>query len=178
MSAPRALAAGIAVVVAFVAGLWASHWLNQPGTHGQQSPTLLLTTPFTDLDGQRVQLDSWRGKPILVNFWATWCPPCLEEIPALIRLQARRPDIRIVGIALDQETNVREYRAKSGINYPIAVAGGEVAALLDELGNRAKILPFTVAVTPEGTLGRKHFGALSDADLVDLAGPPKAGPGG
>lgn len=122
-----------------------------------------------DLDGRPRQPAEWDGKVLVVNFWATWCAPCREEIPLLIDLERRRPGVRVVGIAVDRPEAVRAFAAELGIEYPI---------LLDDLrgstmrryGNRIGALPFTVITGRDGIVAYVRLGELEAAELDRVTG--------
>ncbi|MGB5211267.1 MAG: TlpA disulfide reductase family protein [Gammaproteobacteria bacterium] len=114
-----------------------------------------------DLTGTDRQSSEWDGKPRIINFWATWCPPCRREIPLLIDLQSEYGDrIAVVGIAIDDMEEVREYAIKTQFNYPVVV--GQQNAV--DLGNKVLAdwigLPFTAFVNPAGDIVSVHVGEL------------------
>lgn len=125
-----------------------------------------------DLQGQARQLSEWRGKLILVNFWATWCPPCREEIPLFIELQreAGARGFQIVGIAIDDPAAVAEYSREMGINYPVLLAGDDLD-LLGRYGNRTASLPYTVLIGPDGLPLARKLGAYRAEELRQLLDP-------
>lgn len=127
----------------------------------------LLAARFRDLDGRPRQLLEWRGTALLCNFWATWCPPCLKEIPLLVAAKQHSPaaGTDIVGIAIDSADKVREFAAKFKINYSILIADATGLDLLRRLGNKAGGLPYTVALDRSGALVYRHLGALNEREL-------------
>lgn len=115
-----------------------------------------------DVDGNRVAASDFDGAPLLLNFWATWCKPCVEEMPMLSELQQSRSDqgLRIVGIALDDAERARQFAADMGIGYPILVGGADVVLTGRRFGNRTGMLPFSVLVDSGGIIRWVHLGAL------------------
>ena len=111
----------------------------------------LTRADLPELAGGRATLERWRGKVIVVNFWASWCPPCREEIPGLVRIQQKfaANGLQVVGIAVDSVDKSRQAAAQMGISYPVLVAGVEVIDVTRRLGNRAGGLPYTLDPRPE-----------------------------
>jgi len=140
------------------------------GAFGVQRATgaadlLRLTLP--DLDGRPTALKSWQGSVMVVNFWATWCAPCLEEMPLLAAAQQNfaRRGLQTVGIALDQGEKIRDFAMKVRVSYPLLVAGSEVIGLMKQLGNPSGALPFTVILDRTGALAYRKLGAFKGAEL-------------
>ena len=118
---------------------------------------------ITDTDGQIRNIKDWDGKIILLNFWATWCPPCLKEIPDFIELQEKygAQGFQVIGIAVDNEEAVREYMSEVKINYPIMIAEFEALELASRYGNRIGALPYSVIINRESEISDKITGELS-----------------
>jgi thiol-disulfide isomerase/thioredoxin len=166
---PRALVWVVAIALA-VGALGAGVWLGvaqRDGTPTAGAAGALTRTPFRDLQGAAVTLEHWRGQVVVVNFWATWCPPCREEIPGLIDVQRKQgPNgAQIVGIAVDSPDKTREYAANVGINYPTLIGGMETIDLVRALGNKSGGLPFTVILDRSGKVADTHLGLMTAAQV-------------
>ncbi len=138
--------------------LWYSH--SQPNTDSKLRPTFSLP----DLQGQTHTSSEWDGKVVVVNFWATWCPPCLKELPTFIKLQARYAErgLQFIGIALDDHQKVQTFVKKMGINYPVLLGNQEVIAVAQRFGNRLGALPFTAVIDREGYIQWRHAGEMHE----------------
>jgi len=113
-----------------------------------------------NLAGEPQSLRSWPGKPLLINFWATWCAPCLREIPMLKELQTARPDLQVVGIAIDQRERVGTFAADIQFNYPILVGQSEAWEAAAAFGVDIFALPFTIFTAADGSILGVHTGEL------------------
>lgn len=172
----RALAYGVAAVTAAGAGIWAGVRLLAGGAAPEpdQRASPLDDTAYPDLSGKPRRIVEWRGKVVAVNFWATWCAPCLEEIPMFqdVRRKHASKGFEIVGIAVDNATKVAEFSRKLDISYPILVADGSGLELIRKLGNTSGGLPYTAFLDREGRPVRSKLGAFTrpelDALLVEL----------
>lgn len=133
----------------------------------------LLQIPLSDIAGKPQTMSQWRGKVLVVNFWATWCAPCQEEIPALIKVHHKyeRNGVQFVGIALDNVSKVRDYVDEIGIDYAVLIGGIEILGVTKELGNRAQVLPFTVVLDRAGKAAYTHAGVLTEASLGAVLAP-------
>ncbi|MCK5263553.1 MAG: TlpA family protein disulfide reductase [Gammaproteobacteria bacterium] len=118
---------------------------------------------MADIDGQIRNIKDWDGKVILLNFWATWCPPCLREIPSFVELQEKYGDqgFQVIGIAVDNEEAVHDYMNEVKINYPIMVSEFEAIELSASYGNRMGALPYSVIINRESVVSDKITGELS-----------------
>jgi thiol-disulfide isomerase/thioredoxin len=167
--APRrreVLVLGGAGLAAAAAGALVGAFALQSRTGAAQ----LLAATFHDLQGREHRLIEWRGRALLCNFWATWCPPCLEEVPLLVaaKQQHSSDGVEIVGIGIDQADKIREFAGRFKINYPVLVAGATAIDLIRRLGNAAGALPFTVLLDRSGTLVHRQLGPLSGVQLDRL----------
>ena len=120
-----------------------------------------------DIDGNSHDSKAWDGKVIVLNFWASWCQPCREEIPEFVRMQERFADseLQFVGIAIDDIENIRSFTGEVGFNYPSLVADEAVVEISKRMGNIAGVLPFTVVVDREGNIQQHFHGKVDAGDL-------------
>ena len=127
----------------------------------------LTSLSLTDAQGKLQRLSQWRGKFLLVNFWATWCAPCVQEMPELSELQKNlsQSNIQLIGLGIDSPSNIVEFAQKYQISYPLFAAGMEVTELSRQLGNQAGGLPFTVLISPDGILLKSYLGRLNIVQL-------------
>ena len=122
-------------------------------------------------EGGELALDTLRSAPLLLNFWATWCPPCIKEMPLLdeFHRQQQGAGWHVLGLAIDSPTPVREFLAKRPVGFPIGLAGLAGTDLSHTLGNPDGSLPFTVVVGRDGRVIDRKLGALNEADLARWA---------
>lgn len=122
----------------------------------------LRAARFLDLSGKSRTLADWHGKVLIVNFWASWCAPCLEEIPILVAVREAYSSlgVEIVGIAIDLQAKIVEFAKKLSISYPLLIADAAGLDLMRRLGNTAGGLPFTVFLDRDGVPVRHKLGAL------------------
>lgn len=156
------IAVGAGATVVGMAGLFFA--LTKTGRPDGAS-LLALTLP--DLAGKPVALDQWRGKVMVVNFWATWCPPCRDEMPDFIRAQADYGSrgLQVVGIGIDEIGKLRRFAADMGLNYPQLVGGDATLEFARALGNPTRGLPFTVIVDRGGAIVHTQVGRVSARQL-------------
>ena len=163
----------VAITIAGSSGYALQKYLNQPQIQTEKNPAIGFQRPefaAMDLDGQFRNIKEWDGKLIFLNFWATWCPPCLKEIPEFIELQKAYGDqgFQIIGIAIDDEDKVREYVKKVGMNYPSLVVQDEGVMLAKRYGNGIGALPYTVIINRDGEISHTIRGELSKIRAKEL----------
>jgi len=158
----------IAAVVALAAGISTRHLSLTTST---QSPLPEFSLP--DLAGQSHNIREWHGKILVINFWATWCPPCLKEIPEFISLQQTyaEKNLTVIGIAMDDREAVSQFIANKPVNYPILMTKEDGIALTRKLGNLADAIPYTIIVDPKGQIIYRHPGELTKQQLLDAITP-------
>jgi len=127
----------------------------------------LLATSLPNQNGQTQSLAQWKGKVLLVNFWATWCTPCVQEMPELsaLQLENKVPNMQIIGIGIDSAANIREFSTKYKISYPLYVADTTGSELLRKLGDAAGGLPFSVLIAPNGQIKKTYLGRLKMSEV-------------
>lgn len=169
-------------LVAGSAGFWVARSMPAPETEvagvsprkpapangpveGQPAPELALP----DADGKPLSLKAWPGKWLLVNFWATWCAPCMHEIPALIAAQARyeKAGLQIIGVAMDDPEEVRKLMQEKAFNYPSMVGDEGVQTVMEQFGNTLGALPYTVLISPDGVIRYVELGGV-DGPKLDM----------
>ena len=166
MRARDALALVLVCAVAGAAGFGAWHWWQGRADAAPAVARADLT--LNDLDGKPHRLDEWRGQLVLLNFWATWCTPCLKEIPLLVETQQQHGPrgLQIVGIAMDEVEPVRAFAQRLRMNYPLLIGQAEVARAMDELGDPLGAFPFSVLIAPDGRILDRRSGDLSREEIT------------
>ena len=122
----------------------------------------LFASRFRDQHGQMQTLEQWRGTPLLINFWASWCPPCRAEIPDLVALhqETAQNNGQIIGISVDLADKTQKIATDAGARYPLLLGGAEGLALLPLLGNSVNALPYTLVIDRNGEILLQHAGRV------------------
>ena len=157
------LAIGLASVAAGAGARLA--WRQLADSSAKPSVEAFWGMSFEQPDGGQIQVSRWRGKPLLLNFWATWCPPCLQEMPLLDKFHRER-GWQVLGLAVDQAAPVRAYLQRLPIEFPIALAGLDGVRLSRDLGNSGGQLPYTVVFDSTGQVKEKHLGIVDETRLA------------
>jgi len=168
-----ALLAGMLVANQAKLRYWYTQWVlsDTPRPAGGSQALVPFTLP--DLEGRSQSTEQWRGRILLINFWATWCPPCKEEIPLFMDFQERYGGrgLQIVGVALDERDAVADYRDGLLMNYPVLLADRQGLDLMKAYGNLAGVLPYSVVIDRQGRIRHRKMGAYRRQELEDVLAP-------
>lgn len=158
---------------ALVAGAGLAWWRLSPAPAADGAVATLLDQTFETPTGSTLALRQFAGRPLLVNFWATWCPPCVKEMPELDRffLTHRNQGWQVLGVAIDRPDAVRDFLVRVPVSFPIAIAGFAGTELGKALGNTAGALPFTVALNAAGEITHRKLGETSYDELLEWVTP-------
>ena len=163
----RTLLLTLVAILFAAAGAWFANKRLATTPAQDQAVASLFGQSLPDPGGKAQSLADLQGKPVLVNFWATWCAPCVKEMPELSDLQTELgPDkIRIIGIGIDTPANILEYSTKNTLSYPLYVAGTAGTSLAYQLGNESGGLPFSILVGADGHVRKSYLGRLKMPEL-------------
>jgi peroxiredoxin len=168
-----------AALVTALSGIFAYHAINEshksdelaikPGgaSSDDSGASQLFGLVLPDTAGQARALHQWRGKILVVNYWATWCTPCREEMPGFARLQEKfaANGVQFVGISIDTAAKVAEFQKETPVNYPLLI--GDIGAINSSvtLGNSRQALPFTAVFDRQGAVSVVKLGRFAEADM-------------
>jgi thiol-disulfide isomerase/thioredoxin len=171
-----ALSLSLAVLIAM--GIWFTRNYNAPAPviptpPVAEVPEQLPSFILKDIEGKTRNSSDWNGKILIVNYWATWCPPCREEMPALIELQNKYgpQGIQVIGIAVDNLDDVREFMNSYGVNFPVVVGGDDAIELGRRMGNRIAALPYTAIFDRSGKTLYAQPGKITLESLEQVVKP-------
>ncbi|MES2585460.1 MAG: TlpA disulfide reductase family protein [Pseudomonadota bacterium] len=155
------------ILAALIAGVLTSQWIYKAGLASDPAIKAFFANPWQTPDGKSVNTEEWRGKVLVVNFWASWCPPCVEEMPTLDKLQQEFKDqnVLFVGIGIDSPSNIREFLEKIPVSYPIVIGGLEGSNLSKQMGNSQGALPYTIIINTQGKATSSKLGKISEEEL-------------
>jgi thiol-disulfide isomerase/thioredoxin len=158
---------GSVAALAGLGGVGLAWWRFSPAEVDEAALTALWHTVFEAPDGTQLPMSGFRGRPLLVNFWATWCPPCVEEFPLLDSFYRKNKanGWQVLGLAIDRVGPVQNFLAHQSIQFPVAMAGMEGIALSKSMGNVGGGLPFTIMLGGDGAVVARKIGKLSAQDL-------------
>jgi len=162
----RLLYAGVAGAAA-LGGAGFAWWKFQPHAVEPGGEQALWGLEFETPAGSTVAMKSLAGKPLLLNFWATWCPPCVQELPLLNAFygEHRAKGWQVLGLAIDQPANVQKFLQRMPLDFPVVLGGLGGAELSRGLGNDKGGLPFTVMFAADGSISKRKIGQLTPQDL-------------
>lgn len=161
------LAAGVGVAVAAAAAGLVLRRQQQQARALTEVERALWQHQFEQIDGQLLALESFKGQALILNFWATWCPPCVEELPLLNAFfqENNAKGWQVVGLAVDQANPVKRFLQHSPLSFPVALAGFSGVELSRSLGNLSGGLPYTVVFGRAGEVQHRKMGRLNASDL-------------
>lgn len=156
------------LLAALAAGSWLAHTRYAPQTPDAPAVSALWSLSFPDPTGQPQSLAQWRGQIVVLNFWASWCAPCREEMPDFVELRAQHhaQGVEFIGIAVDNPNNVAEFLQKQPVNYPILIGEGAAHSLARQLGNPSGALPYTIVLDRKGNIAMTYLGRLPAGTLT------------
>ncbi len=165
MTARRALLLAAVGGVAAVAGYGFHRWRGTPSSNDPVAA--ILASRLMALDGRKRSPGDFLGHVLVINYWATWCGPCREEIPIFVRLQHEygAKGLQFIGISTDLDVKVREFAAEFRMNYPLLLGGLESVDLSRRAGNAAGVLPYTLVVDRSGRMVMGMAGGITEEKL-------------
>jgi peroxiredoxin len=160
-----------AYLLTFMVGMWGGQWLidhytgNAQGREAAQSMVKRPAPEFnlTDVAGTKRNSHEWDGKVLILNFWATWCPPCRSETPMFVELQEKyaATGLQFVGVAIDEMDKVKDFMDTYGINYPMLIGDNDAIDIAKQYGNRFGALPYTVVIDRHGMIQFVQRGGMT-----------------
>ena len=163
------LTAGVAGIAA-ASGALIAIWRTRLNSASNEAVRALFEKEWFGPDQKPIPTENWKNKVLVINFWASWCPPCVEEMPTLDKIQREFDPKKtlIVGIGIDSPSNIRQFLEKTPISYPIVLGGLGGNEINKMLGNPSGALPFTVAINPKMEVTGRKLGKISEDELRKL----------
>jgi peroxiredoxin len=171
----------IAYLMLFLAGLWGGNELvklfsnNEEVAAAAQAQLNQKAANFSlqDLDGTNHEFSEWDGKIRILNFWATWCPPCRKETPMFVEMQEQLGDkgLQFIGVAIDEKQKVQDFMDTFGVNYPMLIGTDDAIEVAKQYGNRFGALPWTVIINREGTIVHTQGGEMTRQKAESIIQP-------
>lgn len=157
-----------ALILLALIGVAYWYFFQSTQTSTKATETLFAAT-FPDENGQAHALKQYQGKKLVLNFWATWCEPCREEMPELSSLHEDGKDKNIVvlGIAIDDADAINDFSKETKVSYPLLVADMQGMEIANNLGNDKGVLPYTVIINTDGSVAKTYFGRVTKPMLED-----------
>jgi peroxiredoxin len=170
LSRNRLLIVLIGVALGFAALLAAVMHFARPAQTdlpASSSTSALFAASFTDIQGKIQPVAQWQNQIIVVNFWATWCPPCRDEMPELSALQEKYRDrgLVVLGISTDDVAKTRQFAEEAPISYPLLASEADTMNLAATLGNDRDVLPYTLVLRRDGSIAASYFGRIDSQAL-------------
>lgn len=163
----------VVLLAIIIFGVAARYFYTSSDSDSGLSTEALFAANFPDPEGRQQAISQWRGKTLVVNFWATWCPPCREEMPELSKLheQYRDQDLVVIGISTETPAPIRDFIKTMPVSYPLLA--GDLAAMDigASLGNDKGVLPYTVIISADGTIAKSYFGRVNQTLLEQTLVP-------
>lgn len=137
------------------------------------NPMIAPSFTLPDTNNRPRKIEEWKGQVIVLNFWATWCPPCRKEIPGFIRLQTKlaSKDLQFIGIAIDEMGATQNFVKEYNVNYPILVGEFKAMTVSQHYGNDLGVLPYSVVINRQGEIIYQHQGEFSEEKLIEIVTP-------
>lgn len=167
----KILGVGVAVLLATAGlGYFIAKQAETPVTEVKRAGQVRVdfyAMTLTDLAGAPQALSQWQGKVLVLNYWATWCPPCRDEMPAFSHIHERyaAKGVQFVGVSIDQLEKVREFQKQTPVAYPLLMAPMDALEVTAGLGNATQGLPFTVILDRKGEVAATKLGRFSESAL-------------
>lgn len=165
----------IAAILALIASVYLvkQSGLIAPTSSQPSQAQVLLNARFNALDGSEVSLKTWQNKIIVLNFWATWCPPCREEMPELSKMQDeyKNQNLVIIGLSTEDLDTTKNFITEHPVSYPVLAGDMQAMTFAESLGNNQSILPYTVVIDEKGQLVKTFFGRVNQTLLEKTITP-------